>query len=165
MKSSIYSGRPPKQRLFNRPRHLRGVWQLRRSRWVVFFFFPAISVGKMSANFHLKQLKWFLYRGVGFHFFWSLQNLKNLFFSIQKSGGQPTISWDMMGLDPPKTDGASCHWEIGRMMNHGFWGCPHTPKLPLRNWENDEPWILGVPSGKPTVCDIENGHRNSRFTH
>ena len=22
-----------------------------------------------------------------------------------------------------------------------------------------------VPSGNPTVCDIENGHRNSGFTH
>ena len=65
------------------------------------------------------------------------------------------------------------HPKVGETTNHfmgydGF-GPPKngwdTPKLPLRNWENDEPWILGVPSGKPTVCDIENGHRNSRFTH
>ena len=51
--------------------------------------------------------------------------------------------------------GNSCSLSARKNRDHGDWW-----RELCKNWKNME-----LPSGKLTVCELENGHRNSGFSH
>ena len=90
-----------------------------------FFFLSGHFCGEDVRKFPLKATKMISIYGGWIPFFLIFTKSQKSVFQHPKVGGTTNHFMGYDGFGPPKNG----------------WG-----KLPLRNWENDEPWILGVPS-------------------